>query len=105
MPGLDHLPNPQSDEPEQTSSRQIRLGWILFVLYLVFYAGFVFLNAFAPEEMERTPFAGVNIAILYGLALIVVAFVLAVLYDVLCRLMASRRPPQGPNQDQTEGGR
>ena len=53
--------------------------------YLIVYAGFVFLNAFAPEQMEATPIAGLNIAILYGFALIIGAIVLSGIYGFLCR--------------------
>jgi hypothetical protein len=35
--------------------------------------------------MEALPLAGVNLAVLYGFALILAAFVLALLYGVLCR--------------------
>ena len=34
--------------------------------------------------MEATPFAGVNLAILFGFGLIIAALVLALLYGVLC---------------------
>ncbi|MCA9056298.1 MAG: DUF485 domain-containing protein [Planctomycetaceae bacterium] len=67
------------------ASRNARIGLILFAVYLLFYGGFVGLNAFSPETMESTPVAGVNLAILYGFALIIVAFVLALLYGALCR--------------------
>jgi uncharacterized membrane protein (DUF485 family) len=100
MAGPDHgTPPPPQQESEPASARQTRYGQILFVLYLVLYSGFVLLNAFAPSAMERTPFAGVNLAILYGLALIAFAFVLAVFYDWLCRLLGARR-----SRD-TEGGK
>lgn len=65
-------------------SKNTRTGYILFLVYLAFYGGFVFLNAFSPDTMERTPFAGVNLAILYGFALILLAFGLAILYGWLC---------------------
>ena len=32
-----------------------RVGLVLFVIYLILYGGFVFLNAFAAETMEATP--------------------------------------------------
>lgn len=67
------------------ASRNARIGLILFCVYCLFYAGFVGLNAFSPATMESTPVAGVNLAILYGFALIVVAFVLALLYGLLCK--------------------
>ena len=57
-----------------------KLRFILFGIYLLLYGGFVFLNAFSPETMERTPLAGVNLAIWYGFGLILAAFVLAMIY-------------------------
>jgi uncharacterized membrane protein (DUF485 family) len=66
-------------------SRNSRIGFALFALYLVFYTGFVLLNAFMPERMEATPLAGINLAILYGFGLIVAAFVLAMIYGLSCR--------------------
>lgn len=57
-----------------------RVGLFLFIIYLILYGGFVFLNVFSPETMEVTPFAGVNLAILNGIGLIVAALVLALIY-------------------------
>ena len=57
-----------------------KLGFVLFAIYLLLYGGFVFLNAFYPESMEFTPLAGVNLAIWYGVGLIVAAFALALIY-------------------------
>ena len=65
-------------------SRNSRIGLVLFFVYLLLYGGFVFLNAFSPETMERTPAAGVNLAILYGFGLIIAALVLAVIYGLAC---------------------
>ncbi len=65
-------------------ARNSRLGLKLFALYLLLYGGFVLLNTFSPETMEATPWKGVNVAILYGFGLIVSAFVLAMIYGVLC---------------------
>lgn len=61
-----------------------RLGLVFFALYLLLYAGFVLLNAFYPSAMEATPWAGINVAILYGCGLIVAAVVLALIYGVCC---------------------
>ena len=65
--------------------RNTRIGLTLFGVYLLLYGGFVLINAFAPTAMESTPIAGVNLAILYGFALIIAAFVMALLYGWLCR--------------------
>jgi uncharacterized membrane protein (DUF485 family) len=73
-------------------SSNARLGVILFCIYLAFYAGFVLLAAFSPTTMQRTPWAGVNLAIWYGFALIIAAFALALLYGALCRMSESDQP-------------
>jgi uncharacterized membrane protein (DUF485 family) len=57
-----------------------RLGLFLFAVYLALYGGFVLLAAFAPQAMESTPLAGVNLAIWYGFGLIAAALVLALIY-------------------------
>lgn len=76
-----------------------RLGLVLFFVYLAFYAGFVLLAAFSPETMERTPWAGVNLAIWYGFALIVAAFVLALIYGALCSSTERNRREAEPTRD------
>ncbi len=66
------------------ATRNARIGLVLFAVYLVLYGGFVLLNTFAPQTMEATPIAGINLAILYGFGLIIAALLMALLYGVLC---------------------
>ncbi len=66
----------------ETSNARIRI--ILFSTYVLLYGGFVLLNMFWPDLMETTPVAGINLAILYGFGLIVVALILALVYGWLC---------------------
>ncbi|MBT5018448.1 MAG: DUF485 domain-containing protein [Planctomicrobium sp.] len=66
-------------------ARNARIGLRLFAVYLLFYTGFVLLNAFSPETMRSTPIEHVNLATIYGFSLIVAAFVLAILYGFLCK--------------------
>lgn len=61
-----------------------RLGLVLFAVYLLLYGGFVYLNAFDRTAMTQL-YAGINLAVWYGLALIVFALVLAAIYMALCR--------------------
>jgi len=60
-----------------------RLGMVLFLVYLIFYVGFVGMVVFAQNAMESLPLAGVNLAVWYGFALILLAFVLAIVYGFL----------------------
>jgi uncharacterized membrane protein (DUF485 family) len=62
------------------SNRNARIGMRLFIVYLLFYSAFVLTNAFAPDAMEATPIAGVNLAVLSGFGLILLALVLALIY-------------------------
>ncbi|MEO0530994.1 MAG: DUF485 domain-containing protein [Planctomycetota bacterium] len=62
------------------TTRNARLGLALFGVYAAFYAVFVFTNAFFAEAMDATPIAGLNVAVLSGFALIVLALVLALIY-------------------------
>jgi uncharacterized membrane protein (DUF485 family) len=80
-----------------------RYGLKLFAIYLVLYGGFMALNAFFPEASGWAPFGGVNLAILYGMALIAAAAVLAFLYVFLCGRTPSEEEPE--RQDPEAGGR
>jgi uncharacterized membrane protein (DUF485 family) len=62
-----------------------KLGLALFAVYLALYLGFMGIAAFKYELFASTPFGGVNLAILYGMALIVAALVLALIYMMLCK--------------------
>jgi len=70
-------------------SRNSKIGLVLFTIYLIIYGGFVFLNAFAPDQMEKTPIAGLNVALIYGFGLIIGAIFMSGLYGFLCRESAS----------------
>jgi uncharacterized membrane protein (DUF485 family) len=70
--------------PTTDVARNARLGIVLFIVYVLVYAGFVALAAFAPSVMARE-IAGVNVAIVYGFVLIVLALLLAIVYMTLCR--------------------
>ena len=62
-----------------------RVGVILFVVYVLFYGGFMALSAFAPDVMSRPSLGGANLAVVYGFALIAAALLMALLYMKLCR--------------------
>ena len=66
-------------------SPNAKLGLGLFVVYLLLYFGFMGIATFKYEWFASTPIGGVNLAILYGMGLIVAALVLALIYMVLCK--------------------
>ena len=77
-------PPPSPKDSRHTISRNARYGMWLFVVYVIFYAGFVAISAFKFDAF-RTRVAGVNLAIVYGLGLIVLAFLLALVYMAMTR--------------------
>ena len=81
-PGGDAAP---VDQLTPTQKRNLRIGLWLFTVYAVFYGGFVFVSAFAADWTDWQPIDGLNLAILWGFALILVAFLLAAAYGWMCR--------------------
>jgi uncharacterized membrane protein (DUF485 family) len=78
---------------EQTG-RNTRTGMVFFILYFLVYSSFVLLSAFAPSLLERQ-IAGINLAVLSGVGLIMGAIVLAIFYCWICRdLPAGRQEPR-----------
>lgn len=65
-----------------------RLGMGLFLIYLLFYGAFVVINAAWPQWMDVVVWSGLNLAVVYGLSLIVGAFILALVYALLCKTPA-----------------
>ena len=57
----------------------------MFAIYSALYAGFVLISAVAADWMDREVAFGLNLAIVYGMVLIVAALVLALIYGWVCR--------------------
>ncbi len=64
---------------------KIRLGIRMFIFYSLFYASFVALNLLSPISMATIVISGLNLATVFGFALIIVALIEALIYDWLCR--------------------
>jgi uncharacterized membrane protein (DUF485 family) len=85
MSNLEHVHRPGETADTAHSHRHARLGLALFGVYTGMYATFMALNAFIPWILQRTVW-GINLALYFGLGLIVVAFLLALTYAWLCRV-------------------
>ena len=53
-------------------------------VYGAIYVAFIIINVAWPKVMGTIVVAGLNLAIVYGFALIVIAFLLAIAYNWLC---------------------
>ena len=69
-----------------------RVGLVLFAVYCIFYGGFIYISAFSRETTAAPSWGGVNVAIVYGFALIIGAFLLSIVYMILCRREPDERP-------------
>ena len=83
-------PTPVDEDHPELTARHSRVALVLFFIYLAAYGGFMGLSAFAPRIMAQPALLGVNVAIMYGLALIVGAVVLALVYMVACKVVSNR---------------
>jgi uncharacterized membrane protein (DUF485 family) len=89
MAGLDFkAPVGKEQEDASVVAHNTRMGLALFVVYVLFYGGFMALSAFWHETMAKPFLAGVNLATVYGFSLIIVALVLALVYMKICRKSA-----------------
>ncbi len=66
------------------TSFKMKLGLYMFGLYAVIYGGFVGINLVDAELMETTVAFGLNLAVVYGFGLIILALVQALIYNALC---------------------
>jgi uncharacterized membrane protein (DUF485 family) len=91
MGGLDfHAPVEKEQEDAGVVAHNTRMGVILFVIYVLFYGGFMGLSAFAPQAMAKPILLGLNMAVVYGFALIIVALALSLVYMRVCRVAAKK---------------
>ncbi len=78
-----HQPaSPQQED--KAAGRKSRLGLKLFFIYAFIYAGFVFIGVTKPSLMGVNVIFGLNLAIVYGFGLIIIAIVMGFLYHLAC---------------------
>jgi len=77
-------PAPESG-PDPASGYKTRLGVVMFFIYCVVYVGFILTNVMTDgEAMQIILFMGLNLAVVYGVGLIVLALVMALIYNHKC---------------------
>lgn len=79
-----HEPAPVSEEKDNSSDWKAKLGIKLFWLYCIIYMGFVGTAVFSTKLMKKPVLAGTNLAIVYGMGLIIFAVILGLIYNHLC---------------------
>jgi len=64
--------------------QKTKLGVILFLIYLFIYAGFVIIGTLFPKILGEEVIGSQNLAIIYGMGLIILAAVMGVVYNYFC---------------------
>jgi heme/copper-type cytochrome/quinol oxidase subunit 3 len=87
------------DHPDNIS-KNMRIGMVLFLIYTAFFGGFIYMHVAHPAAMASTmlplpgerelPLFGTNLGVVYGMCLILAAFVLALVYMSLTRTPRER---------------
>jgi uncharacterized membrane protein (DUF485 family) len=85
-----HEPAPRTQGQDKASAPKARLGLQLFIGYCVVYAGFVAINTLKPKSLEVDVLFGVNLAVIYGFGLIVLAIVMGLIYNAACTRLEDR---------------
>ncbi len=87
--------HPASSTTAAFEQRKSRLGIRMAILYTFVYAGFVALSVFQPTWMGARAVLGLNLAVAYGMGLILIAIIFAVVYNYLCRAPAGAESQEG----------
>lgn len=69
---------------DKASKKKASLGVKLFFIYLLIYAGFVLIGLISPELMGKRIAFGLNLAIVYGFGLIILAVIMGWIYHMVC---------------------
>ncbi|MBN1963994.1 MAG: DUF485 domain-containing protein [Anaerolineae bacterium] len=86
---MEHGP-PAPVEQDNAIAPKTRLGVALFIVYGLLYAGFVVINTLSPPTMGSEIVMGLNLAVVYGFGLIIVAIILGLIYNYVCTRIEHR---------------
>lgn len=75
---------------DEAAEIKSKVGLVLFGIYSLIYAGFVFINTLTPKTMGTKIIFGLNLAVVYGFGLILLAIIMGVLYNHYCTKLENR---------------
>ncbi len=67
-----------------TAQSKAKLGIYFFIFYALVYIGFVSIAVYDVHIMDHKIIFGLNLAICYGFGLIILALIMALIYNYLC---------------------
>ena len=94
-----HEPAGGEQEKDLAVSYKTKLGAIMVIVYALIYAGFVAINLASPATMGKVILLGLNLAVVYGFGLIIVAIILALVYTRMCSKMEKKLNSPGSEKE------
>lgn len=94
---------PSTDWKEDyAADKKTKLGLIMFFIYTIIYASFIIINVRFPKLMSLD-IGSLNLAIVYGFGLILIALAQAVIYNHICtraeeKMEAENKATSGENK-------
>lgn len=78
-----HEPAPELAK-DHSVEKKTKLGIRMFLVYLLIYAGFVVIGTIWPRWLGAEALSGQNLAVVYGMGLIILAAVMGLIYNYYC---------------------
>ena len=82
-------------ETDYASKKKTNLGIILFLVYAFIYGVFVFVGIVHTDFLGIKVFAGLNLAVVYGIGLIILAMIMGFVYNLACTRMENKMKEGG----------
>ncbi|MFC2159457.1 DUF485 domain-containing protein [Actinomycetota bacterium] len=77
---------------------KIKLGLWMFSFYLLLYGGFIVINVVNPKLMS-IDIGSLNLAIVYGFSLIIIALIMALIYNLLSTRFEKKYNKKDPEEE------
>jgi uncharacterized membrane protein (DUF485 family) len=100
---MDHGPSTEWKEDAKTSRLKSRIGIWMFAAYSIIYAAFIIINVIDPKLMGLD-IGNLNLAIVYGFGLIVIALILALVYNAICNSIEKKASANENAEKKSRGG-
>jgi uncharacterized membrane protein (DUF485 family) len=84
---------------DEAAALKSKIGLILFGVYSLIYAGFVIINTLSPKTMGTRIFLGLNLAVVYGFGLIILAIIMGVIYNHICTKLEDKLNKASETED------
>jgi uncharacterized membrane protein (DUF485 family) len=94
---MGHGPSTQW-QAEKSQAFKTRLGLIMFACFTPVYLAFILISVISPSFMAKDV-GSLNVAIVYGFGIIILAIIMAVIYNAIC----SKKEKQDHPTDGREG--